>query len=117
MLNQLADLTMQVHVLPSQATPAGSQIKSRVKKRPPSEPGLKNTKRSPLTDQKPATNEAAVEQNNANQTPKKSDFSEVTLSALNSPELDVDIEDLEDNSPAGKKLKLAFESDIDTSLL
>lgn len=36
--------------------------------------------------------------------------SEVTLSALNSPELDVDIEDLEDSSSPGKKMKLAFES-------
>ena len=41
---------------------------------------------------------------------------EVTLSALNAPEGDVDIEALGDQ-PAGKKLKLEFDSDVDSNLL
>ncbi|KAL4220022.1 hypothetical protein ACF0H5_020434 [Mactra antiquata] len=87
-----------------------TQIRTQLKRKayedaglpPPSEPSPKK--------QSAQKQQVVVEQQSA----KKQERREVTLSALNAPESDVDIEGLGDTS-GGKKLD--FDSDLDSSLL
>ncbi|XP_053404276.1 chromatin complexes subunit BAP18-like isoform X1 [Mercenaria mercenaria] len=90
-----------------------TQIRTQLKRKayedaglpPPSEPSPKKQ-----SSQKQQQQQQAVEQQSA----KKQERREVTLSALNAPESDVDIEGL---GEAGGSKKLDFDSDLDSSLL
>ncbi|XP_053404277.1 chromatin complexes subunit BAP18-like isoform X2 [Mercenaria mercenaria] len=110
--SKLGELTMQLH--PSaEPSPASTQIRTQLKRKayedaglpPPSEPSPKKQ-----SSQKQQQQQQAVEQQSA----KKQERREVTLSALNAPESDVDIEGL---GEAGGSKKLDFDSDLDSSLL
>ncbi|XP_060563350.1 chromatin complexes subunit BAP18-like isoform X1 [Ruditapes philippinarum] len=88
-----------------------TQIRTQLKRKayedaglpPPSEP-------SPKKQSTQKQQQQVVEQQSA----KKQERREVTLSALNAPESDVDIEGL---GEAGGSKKLDFDSDLDSSLL
>lgn len=84
-----------------------SQIKTQLKRKAYESAGL-----TPPVESKVAKKHAAHK--TAQQTQEKQMKAEVTLSALNAPEVDVDIEALGDQ-PSGKKLE--FDSDVDSSIL
>ncbi|XP_060563351.1 chromatin complexes subunit BAP18-like isoform X2 [Ruditapes philippinarum] len=108
--SKLGELTMQLHPSAEQS-PASTQIRTQLKRKayedaglpPPSEP-------SPKKQSTQKQQQQVVEQQSA----KKQERREVTLSALNAPESDVDIEGL---GEAGGSKKLDFDSDLDSSLL
>ncbi|XP_064614918.1 chromatin complexes subunit BAP18-like isoform X2 [Liolophura sinensis] len=93
-----------------------SQIKAQLKRKAYDDAGIPQPPTDKGTPKKvivTTTNKTVT--TNADQPPaKKQKTSEVTLSALNAPESDVDIEGLGETS-ASKKLE--FDSDVDSSLL
>ncbi|KAK0158717.1 hypothetical protein PV328_009691 [Microctonus aethiopoides] len=103
--NKLGELTMQLH--PTTDSPAGSQIRSTLKKKAFEEAGV------PIKPQQPAVSQSTVQQP---QTPKQqpsiatnqglmNKSAEVTLNMLNAPESEVDVEGLPDEC----QVKLEFE--------
>ncbi|XP_052782503.1 chromatin complexes subunit BAP18-like isoform X2 [Mya arenaria] len=93
-----------------------SQIRTQLKRKAYEDAGLQPpSEQSPKkqsTQQKQAQQQTVVVQQQ--QAAKNQEIREVTLSALNAPESDVDIEGLGD---AGTSKKLDFDSDLDSSLL
>jgi hypothetical protein len=89
-----------------------NQIKTQLKRKAYESAGLP----PPVTPVAIVENKAKKVQKVVQQETEKQIKQEVTLSALNAPEVDVDIEALGDQ-PAGKKLKLEFDSDVDSNLL
>lgn len=95
-----------------------TQIRTQLKRKayedaglpPPSEPSPKKQAAQKQQQQQQQQQQVVVEQPSA----KKPERREVTLSALNAPESDVDIEGLGD---AGGARKIDFDSDLDSSLL
>ncbi|XP_052782505.1 chromatin complexes subunit BAP18-like isoform X3 [Mya arenaria] len=115
--SKLGELTMQLH--PSaEPTNASSQIRTQLKRKAYEDAGLQPpSEQSPKkqsTQQKQAQQQTVVVQQQ--QAAKNQEIREVTLSALNAPESDVDIEGLGD---AGTSKKLDFDSGeyLDSSLL
>jgi len=97
-----------------------SQIKAQIKKRgyedaglsPPSEDKTSPKKTNP---QAGSALSKALSPGRGEPSAKKQKTSEVTLSALNAPDTDVDIEGMVDNQAI--KAKLDFDSDVDSSIL
>ncbi|XP_033310384.1 chromatin complexes subunit BAP18 isoform X3 [Bombus vosnesenskii] len=101
--NKLGELTMQLH--PTTDSPAGSQIRTTLKKKAFEEAGV------PLRQQmlsQQSTQQSAVQQVSKQQTGNQGlmgKSSEVTLNMLNAPESEVDVEGL----PEECQVKLEFE--------
>ncbi|KAL3847677.1 hypothetical protein ACJMK2_018574 [Sinanodonta woodiana] len=106
--SKLGELTMQLHPT-AEPSPTRSQIRAQLKRKAYEDAGLPQPSDTPPKKQ-------AVQQKHgsSDSQSKKQKISEVTLSALNAPEGDVDIEGLGDGS-ASKKLD--FDSDVDSSML
>ncbi|KAK3589675.1 hypothetical protein CHS0354_015181 [Potamilus streckersoni] len=86
-----------------------SQIRAQLKRKAYEDAGLPQP-----TDTPPKKQAVQQKHSSSDSQAKKQKISEVTLSALNAPEGDVDIEGLGDAS-ASKKLD--FDSDVDSSML
>lgn len=97
-----------------------SQIKAQIKKRGYEEAGLSPPAGEEKTSPKkntPGGGAVVKAQSPGRGEPstKKQKTAEVTLSALNAPDTDVDIESMVDNQAI--KAKLDFDSDVDSSIL
>merc|ERR1712004_665273 len=96
-----------------------SQIKAQIKKRGYEEAGLSPPPGEDKTSPKKTTPGSAVVKpqspGRGEPSAKKQKTAEVTLSALNAPDTDVDIEGMVDNQAI--KAKLDFDSDVDSSIL
>ncbi|XP_044020425.1 chromatin complexes subunit BAP18 isoform X3 [Aphidius gifuensis] len=104
--NKLGELTMQLH--PSTDSPAGSQIRTTLKKKAFEEAGIPIRKQTlsstpNQTAQKQQQQQTPV--STTNQAISHGKSSEVTLNMLNAPESEVDVEDL----PEECNVKLEFE--------
>ncbi|GAB1609919.1 chromatin complexes subunit BAP18-like isoform X1 [Argonauta hians] len=97
--SRLGELTMSLHPT-AEPNPARSQIKAQLKRKAYEDAGLQLS--ADASPKKPVTHKHAVSEQS--QPKKQRSSAEVTLSALNAPESDVDIEGLGDNS-ASKKLE------------
>ncbi|XP_071861317.1 uncharacterized protein isoform X3 [Bombus fervidus] len=101
--NKLGELTMQLH--PTTDSPAGSQIRTTLKKKAFEEAGVP-IRQQMLSQQ--STQQSAVQQASKQQTGNQGlmgKSSEVTLNMLNAPESEVDVEGL----PEECQVKLEFE--------
>ncbi|XP_012241608.1 chromatin complexes subunit BAP18 isoform X3 [Bombus impatiens] len=101
--NKLGELTMQLH--PTTDSPAGSQIRTTLKKKAFEEAGVP-IRQQMLSQQ--STQQSAVQQVSKQQTGNQGlmgKSSEVTLNMLNAPESEVDVEGL----PEECQVKLEFE--------
>ncbi|KAH3806700.1 hypothetical protein DPMN_135024 [Dreissena polymorpha] len=105
---KLGELTMQLHPSAEQS-PASSQIRSQLKRKAYEDAGLpppaEQSPKKAVTVQKQQPQQVVVVE--TQQSSKKQERREVTLSALNAPESDVDIEGLGDT---GTSKKLDFDS-------
>ncbi|XP_012163735.1 chromatin complexes subunit BAP18 isoform X3 [Bombus affinis] len=101
--NKLGELTMQLH--PTTDSPAGSQIRTTLKKKAFEEAGVP-IRQQMLSQQ--STQQSTVQQVSKQQTGNQGlmgKSSEVTLNMLNAPESEVDVEGL----PEECQVKLEFE--------
>ncbi|XP_060080363.1 chromatin complexes subunit BAP18-like isoform X2 [Ylistrum balloti] len=113
--SKLGDLTMQLHPT-AEPSPSSTQIRTQMKRKSYEDAGLPQPTDSPkkvVIDKKLVTvtttpTAAAV----GGEPQAKKQKNDVTLSALNAPESDVDIEG---DSSSSKKLE--FDSDVDSSML
>ncbi|XP_011310149.1 chromatin complexes subunit BAP18 isoform X3 [Fopius arisanus] len=102
--NKLGELTMQLH--PTTDSPAGTQIRTTLKKKAFEEAGIPIRQVSQQGQTTPHT--VQKQQNQANSTTNQAMMSksaEVTLNMLNAPESEVDVEGL----PEECQVKLEFE--------
>ncbi|XP_071084705.1 BPTF-associated chromatin complex component 1-like isoform X2 [Haliotis cracherodii] len=109
--SKLGELTMQLHPTTEQS-PTSSQIKNQLKRKAFEDAGIQPTVETSPT--KTVVKHIVTHHVTHEPQTKKQKTSDVTLSALNAPESDVDIEGLGDGS-ASKKLD--FDSDVDSSML
>ncbi|XP_069104760.1 chromatin complexes subunit BAP18-like isoform X4 [Argopecten irradians] len=113
--SKLGDLTMQLHPT-AEPSPSSTQIRTQMKRKSYEEAGLPQPTDSPkkvVMDKKLVTvTTAPTSTAVAGEPQAKKQKNDVTLSALNAPESDVDIEG---DSSSSKKLE--FDSDVDSSLL
>ncbi|XP_015114549.1 chromatin complexes subunit BAP18 isoform X3 [Diachasma alloeum] len=103
--NKLGELTMQLH--PTTDSPAGTQIRTTLKKKAFEEAGVPIRQVSQQPGQATPQN-VQKQQNQANSTANQAMMSksaEVTLNMLNAPESEVDVEGL----PEECQVKLEFE--------
>ncbi|XP_021351523.1 chromatin complexes subunit BAP18-like isoform X3 [Mizuhopecten yessoensis] len=113
--SKLGDLTMQLHPT-AEPSPSSTQIRTQMKRKSFEDAGLPQPTDSPkkvvmekkLVAVAAAPTTAAV----GGEPQAKKQKNDVTLSALNAPESDVDIEG---DSSSSKKLE--FDSDVDSSML
>ncbi|XP_041351494.1 chromatin complexes subunit BAP18-like isoform X2 [Gigantopelta aegis] len=106
--SKLGELTMQLHPTTEQS-PSSSQIKNQLKRKSLEEAGIQQP-----TDTQTKVVTKHITHVTHEPHSKKQKTSDVTLSALNAPESDVDIEGLGENSVSKK---LDFDSDVDSSML
>lgn len=93
-----------------------SQIRSQLRKKSFEESGLPVPQEPPKGAASPKKVKVEPGQSDGEPAAKKQKTSEVTLSALNAPEGDVDIETIGENAgPMNKKLD--FDSDLDSNIL
>ncbi|XP_033760446.1 chromatin complexes subunit BAP18-like isoform X2 [Pecten maximus] len=113
--SKLGDLTMQLHPT-AEPSPSSTQIRTQMKRKSYEEAGLPQPTDSPkkvVLDKKLVTvTTAPTATAVAGEPQAKKQKNDVTLSALNAPESDVDIEG---DSSSSKKLE--FDSDVDSSML
>ncbi|XP_076178334.1 BPTF-associated chromatin complex component 1 isoform X3 [Ptiloglossa arizonensis] len=104
--NKLGELTMQLH--PTTDSPAGSQIRTTLKKKAFEEAGVP-IRQQILSQQQSAQQSAVQQQVSKQQTTGNQGLmgksAEVTLNMLNAPESEVDVEGL----PEECQVKLEFE--------
>ncbi|XP_076669538.1 BPTF-associated chromatin complex component 1 isoform X3 [Andrena cerasifolii] len=104
--NKLGELTMQLH--PTTDSPAGSQIRTTLKKKAFEEAGVP-MRQQMLSQQQSAQQSAVVQQQVSKQQGGNQGLmgksAEVTLNMLNAPESEVDVEGL----PEECQVKLEFE--------